>query len=76
MKSSGAKSHRIFWNESQETASVKLEFDGVPFKVLGVRVLECQNGPDRNKTLKQRLAQERNVSIQFLARGGGEGGYG
>ena len=37
---------------SAEMAGCSLRFDGIPFQIVGVKILECQNGPDRNKALK------------------------
>ena len=47
--------HRIFWKDVQATKGVHLEFDGIPFNIiLGHKLLECQNGPDRNRALKEK----------------------
>ena len=54
-----AKNHCIQWADSQEMAGCRLSFDGIPFQIVGVKVLECQNGPDRNKALKRKEAQKR-----------------
>jgi len=43
--------HRIFRKDFQETKGVHLEFDGISFIMLGHKLLECQNGPDRNRAL-------------------------
>ena len=53
-----AKNHRIQWADSQ-MAGCRLSFDGIPFQIVGVKFLECQNGPDRNKALKRKEAQKR-----------------
>ena len=45
--------HRIFRKYFQETKGVHLEFDGISFIMLGHKLLECQNGPDRNRALKE-----------------------
>lgn len=47
--------HRIFWKDIQATKGVNLEFDGIPFIILGHKLLECQNGPDRNRALKEKM---------------------
>ena len=54
-----AKNHCIQWADSQEMTGCRLSFDGIPFQIVGVKVLECQNGPDRNKALKRKEAQKR-----------------
>ena len=54
-----AKNHCIQWADSQEMTGCRLSFDGIPFQIVGVKVLECQNGPDRNKALKRKGAQKR-----------------
>jgi len=46
--------HRIFWKDVQATKGVHLEFDGIPFIISGHKLLECQNGPDRNRALKEK----------------------
>lgn len=72
------KKHRIQWIDSQDTAGCKQTFDGIPFQIIGVKILECQNGPDRNRALKRNEAEKRmreDVSNQYNARGlRGEGG--
>ena len=35
------------------------EFDGIPFVILGSKLLECQNGPDRNKALKEKREKKK-----------------
>lgn len=54
-----AENHHIQWADSQEMTGCRLSFDGIPFQIVGVKVLECQNGPDRNKALKRKEAQKR-----------------
>ena len=44
---------------SAETAGCSLRFDGIPFQIVGVKILECQNGPDRNKALKRIEAKKK-----------------
>jgi len=38
--------HHIFWKGLKATKGVYLEFDGIPFIILGHKLLECQNGPE------------------------------
>ena len=40
-------------------AGCTLRFDGIPFQIVGVKILECQNGPDRNKALKRKEAKKK-----------------
>lgn len=66
------KNHRIQWADSQDTAGCKQTFDGIPFQIIGVKILECQNGPDRNRVLKRKEAEKRmreDVSNQSNAGG-------
>lgn len=66
------KNHRIQWADSQDTAGCKQTFDGIPFEIIGVKILECQNGPDRYRVLKRKEAEKRmreDVSNQSNARG-------
>ena len=53
------KNHKIQWADSQETAGCSLRFDGIPFQIVGVKILECQNGQDRNKALKRKEAKNK-----------------
>ena len=53
------KNHKIQWADSQEMAGCSLRFDGIPFQIVGVKILECQNGPDRNKALKRKEAKKK-----------------
>jgi len=46
--------HCIFWKDVQATKGVHFEFDGIPFIILGHKLLECQNGPDCNRALKEK----------------------
>ena len=50
------KKHRIFWCDTQtkKLGGTKVEFDGIPYMVLGKRTLECQHGPDRNIAKRKR----------------------
>ena len=45
-KTQKPKNHKIQWADSQETTDCSLRFDGIPFQIVGVNILECQNGPD------------------------------
>ena len=58
-KTQKPKNHKIQWADSQETAGCSLRFDGIPFQIVGVKILECQNGPDRNKALKRKEAKKK-----------------
>ena len=40
-------------------AARSLRFDGIPFQIVGVKILEYQNGPDRNKALKRKAAKKK-----------------
>ena len=46
--------HCIFWKGLKATKGVYYEFDGIPFIILEHKLLECQNGPDRNRALKEK----------------------
>ncbi|XP_028415032.1 uncharacterized protein LOC114538114 [Dendronephthya gigantea] len=50
------RKHRVRWQDPQETTGFKLEFDGIPFEIAGIRILDCQNGPDKNKAKKEKEA--------------------
>uniref|UniRef100_UPI00358FCF47 uncharacterized protein isoform X3 n=1 Tax=Myxine glutinosa TaxID=7769 RepID=UPI00358FCF47 len=54
-----ARPHRVCWRDTRSTLGASLAFDGIPYIVLGKRRMECQNGPDRNKALKERLMKEK-----------------
>uniref|UniRef100_A0A8C4NAP9 Uncharacterized protein n=1 Tax=Eptatretus burgeri TaxID=7764 RepID=A0A8C4NAP9_EPTBU len=54
-----ARPHRVCWRDTRSTLGASLTFDGIPYIVLGKRRMECQNGPDRNKALKERLIKEK-----------------
>ena len=58
-KTQKPKNHKIQWADSQETAGCSLRYDGIPFQIVGVKILECQNGPDRNKALKRKQAKKK-----------------
>ena len=46
--------HRVRWQDSDETTGYKLEFDGVPSEIAGLKILDCQNRPDKNKVKKKK----------------------
>jgi hypothetical protein len=48
--------HRVRWQDPDETTGYKLEFDGIPFEITGMKILDCQNGPDKNKAKKKKEA--------------------
>ena len=39
----------------------KLEFDGVPFVLLGTPMYDCQQGKDKNNALKMRSKKEKKM---------------
>ena len=52
------KQKRVFWEEPKKD-SVKshvLQFDGVPFLIRGLVVLNCQHGRDKNQARKKKNA--------------------
>ena len=66
------KTYRIQWADSQDTAGCEQTFDDIPFHIIGVKILECQNGPDENRALKRKEAEKRmreDVSNQYNVRG-------
>lgn len=55
------KLNRIFWKDTREVSGTRLEHDGIPFVILGTKLLECRHGPDRNKALKAKKLAEKEV---------------
>ena len=55
------KNRNVLWRDVRETSGVPLEFDGMPFQILSVRILDCQHGPDRYKAQKIKNAAEKQV---------------
>nr|XP_045594154.1 uncharacterized protein LOC123755474 [Procambarus clarkii] len=51
--------HKIFWNDGENSRIKKchLEFDGLPYIVLGSRIYDCQYGVDRNLNHKRRYKE-------------------
>ena len=63
------KKHRIRWKDLEESTGCKISFDGVPFQIVGVKILDCQNGPDKNKAKKENEAvkkTQKNVSNNII----------
>ena len=61
--------HRVCWQDPDETTGYKLEFDGVPFEIAGLKILDCQNGPDKNAGLKILDCQngpDKNAGLKIL----------
>lgn len=52
------ESHIIFWEDSQPVKGQKLNFDGIPFMIIGTAVYDCHQGKDRNLALKKRIKGE------------------
>ena len=48
----------------QEIKGVYLEFDGIPFIILGHKLLECQNGPEKNRALEE--SQSTNKRVKWI----------
>ena len=44
---------------TRRQAGCSLRFDGIPFQTVGVKILECQNGRDRDKALKRKEAKKK-----------------
>jgi len=62
------KKHRIRWQDLEESTGCKISFDGVPFQIVGVKILDCQNGPDKNKAKKENEAlkkTQKNVGVKL-----------
>ena len=57
------KSHRVWWQDTQHINGPRLDYDGMPFMVLGKKTLECHNGPDRNKAQKAKRKKSKQVNI-------------
>ena len=53
--------HRIRWEDQHDSRGFKLEFKGMPFEIMGVKILECQNGPDGNKAKKKKESAKKSV---------------
>lgn len=51
--------HKIFWNDGENSRVKKcqLDFDGIPYIVLGSRIYDCQYGVDRNLNHKRRYKE-------------------
>ena len=43
-----ASSHKVMWEDQS------IQFDGMPYFVLGQKIFDCQNGKDRKETWKQK----------------------
>ena len=61
---------KVYWtSKSDGNYRVDLSFDGIPFVLIGEKVLECHHGKDRNITHKQKYqlkASEKKVKFQIL----------
>ncbi|XP_053636755.2 uncharacterized protein [Cherax quadricarinatus] len=51
--------HKIFWNDGENSKIKKchLDYDGIPYIVLGSRIYDCQYGVDRNLNHKRRYKE-------------------
>ena len=50
----------------QEIKGVYLEFDGIPFIILGHKLLECQNGPEKKRALQERQSTNKRVKWIYV----------
>ena len=50
----------------QEIKGVYLEFDGIPFIILGHKRLECQNGPEKKRALQERQSTNKRVKWIYV----------
>ena len=39
--------HRVYWSDKE------IEYDGIPFMVLGTKILDCHHGKDRHAKQKE-----------------------
>ena len=62
-------SHRLHWEDPGEFNGTKLKFTGVPFYLMGCKILDCQHGKDRNAALEKKQNQEREqVRIKYITK--------
>jgi hypothetical protein len=61
------KGHRLLWEdfanskkEATDTSSTRIPYDGVPFMVLGTKILDCQHGIDKHVHSKKKRKDENN----------------
>ena len=57
------KGHRLLWGdyddkENKQDEHRQLQYDGVPFMILGTKTLDCHNGVDRHKKSKKRRIED------------------
>ncbi|KAG7174184.1 putative Amyotrophic lateral sclerosis 2 chromosomal region candidate 8-containing protein 1, partial [Homarus americanus] len=60
-----AENHKILWHQDEQkikTENYTPMYDGIPYILLGSKLLECQFGIDRNVYQKQKHYAKRNVS--------------
>ena len=55
----------IRWQDTQDNGKPTLHCDGVPFIIMGSRILDCRHGPERHKKQKEarRTAAQNEVNI-------------
>lgn len=62
------KSH-IRFLDSQPNAEPHIDYDGIPFIIMGKKVLECHQGCDRdnkNNRKKRQIKAREDVSVQYF----------
>ena len=54
------KTHKVFWEDTQDVKEAIITFTGIPFMTLGTKVYDCQHGVDRDllKTKKRNQTDE------------------
>lgn len=48
------KAKKVYWEDQGKVKTGRLEYTGITFVVLGLKVLDCQFGKDRHKKEKER----------------------
>ncbi|XP_053391069.1 uncharacterized protein LOC128553893 isoform X2 [Mercenaria mercenaria] len=68
MPESNSFQGRVYWEE-KSSHTLPLEFDGVPFVIIGSQVRECVNGPDRHRSEKKKHSEKQQEEHGYTVMG-------
>ena len=57
------KTHKVFWEDTQDVKGARITFTGIPFMILGTKVYDYQHGVDRDLLKKKKRNQIDEVGL-------------
>lgn len=57
---------KVYWQDPVSVKVGRQEYNGVPFVILGHKVLDCQFGKDRKAKAKEKKKKEKVINHTYL----------